>query len=463
MSFKDFYVLLNEKKDHIIKKIPSLSDEQKKQLIDFFAKKPNLENKINWNKWKDLSFSDFEPIMVPTKTEIKKKVHAAGIKGLKEGEDYRIFPFHSDKVVGYVPLNWEASKHIASDSIGGCEGKWCTAYQKTNSYWMDYVIGKKAVLVYFIISGIPGEDDTKYAMAVYPRNVEYPDGTPGGVEVYDTHDSKIDSKFFITKILNSTSSTVIAANSRFFNEVREYIKENTPPSELTEEQLDELAKDYAGYVDSEFKGEDKAIAEARYIIDSEYESLKDYADEEGMTAESMKEHIESRFGDWNYGYEQIIKFMSEKHSIDPDNLQNKINALAYSEYASNEDPNSNYASDLRERLLDMEWARLYDESFADLITRLDEEDIKGFDDLDTNYLSQWLSHNYENHHDEFVEFKEKFADEFNRILSNKLTDDEIAYIRELIDKAEKTGYAKEPSQTSMKLDNVNRYLNRVLA
>ncbi|MBF0556370.1 MAG: hypothetical protein HQK96_17775 [Nitrospirae bacterium] len=452
MSFKDFYALLNEKKDHIINKIPSLSAEQKKQLIDFFAKKPNLESKINWNKWKDLSFSDFEPVMVPTKTEIKKKVHAAGIKGLKEGEDYRIFPFHSDKVVGYVPLNWEASKHIASDSIGGCEGKWCTAYQKTDSYWRDYVIGEKGALVYFIIQGIPGEDDTKYAMVVFPN---------GAAQVYDADDHSISADFFIKDILNSTPSIVIAANRDFFNEVREYIKENTPPAELTEEQLDELARDYAEYVDSKFRGNEKAIAEARSIIDSEYENITNYSYEEGMTAESMRGHIESRFDDWNYGYERIIKFMRKKHSIDPDNTQNKINALAYSEYASEEDPE--YASDLRERLLDMEWVRLYDEPFDALITRLDEENIKGFDDLDTNYLSQWLAHNYENNYDEFVEFKENFVDEFNGILRTKLTDDEIAYIRELVDKAEKTGYAKEPSQTALKLDNVNRYLNRVLA
>jgi hypothetical protein len=452
MSFKDFYTVLNEKKDHIINKIPSLSDEQKNQLIDFFTKKPNLENKINWNKWKDLSFSDFQDVMSPTKTEIKKKVHAAGIQGLKERTDYRIFPFISDKVVGYVPLTWEASKHIASDNIGGCEGKWCTAYQKTNSYWMDYVIAKKAVLVYFIVKGITGEDDTKYAMAVYPD---------GSAQVYDANDHEINTDFFINNMLNSTSSIVITANKKFFAEVREYIKENTPPAELTEEQLDKLAKDYARYVDNEFRGEEKAIAEARGIIDSEYESLKDYADEEGMTAESMIENIENRFGDWNYGYEQIIKFMSEKHSIDPDNLQNKINALVYSEYASNEDPES--SPDLRERILDMDWVRLYDEKFDDLITRLDDEGIKGFDDLNTEYLSKWLLHNYKKHHDEFVKFKDNFADEFNRILHNKLTDDEIAYIRELVDKAEKTGYSKVKAQTKLKLDNVNQYLNRVLA
>ena len=50
---------LLEKKDHIIRNLKNLSDDEKTQLIDFFNKHPNLENKINWND-KDLYFSDFE-------------------------------------------------------------------------------------------------------------------------------------------------------------------------------------------------------------------------------------------------------------------------------------------------------------------------------------------------------------------------------------------------------------------
>lgn len=54
---------LTEKKDHIIKKMPNLTDDQKKELIDFFKRKSNLENKIDWNKWRKLTYDDFKDVI----------------------------------------------------------------------------------------------------------------------------------------------------------------------------------------------------------------------------------------------------------------------------------------------------------------------------------------------------------------------------------------------------------------
>jgi len=109
---KTFKQYIFEKKDHIIKKLPNLSPEQKKELIDFFKRKPNLEGKIDWNN-KNLTYDDFKDVMKVTKTEKVKLVKSKGISGLKEGEDYLKLKTPPE-YEGYIPLTYEASKLIAS-------------------------------------------------------------------------------------------------------------------------------------------------------------------------------------------------------------------------------------------------------------------------------------------------------------------------------------------------------------
>lgn len=472
MRFSDFMLL--EKKDHIINKIPSLTDEQKKAIIDYFTKKPNMESKIDWNRWKDLTYADFyEVLNTASKSEIKKKVKQTGIAGLEEGTDYRVFPLENDSVVGYVPLTWEASKHIASSHIGSCEGKWCTAYQKTDKYWRDYVGGKRVVLVYFIVTPPAGEEDieaTKFAIAIYPDNSKY--------EIYNAQDNNID-EYHMNDLLPEGSKIDIEADilshTDFLDEIREYTAENIEPAELTDADLQELAEDFATDVSRDFRGEEAAISAARSIIDSEYQSVNDYADESNMSVDDMKEHIRSRFYEWEGGYTNIMEYMEEKYGIDPDNLQNKINALSYCEWAASESIDSKYSSDLRERVLELDWKYTYDQSYDDMIQAMidDRGEYRSFDDLKEDVLKKWLEYAYENNHDEFIKFKENFVNDYNEIIGinesgyktyNKLSADEVAYINGLINTAEKVGYKRVADQTALNLDGVNyqRYLNKFM-
>ena len=54
--------IIIEKKDHLIKRIPDLTDDQKEQIINLFNKNPHLESKIDWNKLNSLTFNDFKPL-----------------------------------------------------------------------------------------------------------------------------------------------------------------------------------------------------------------------------------------------------------------------------------------------------------------------------------------------------------------------------------------------------------------
>jgi len=138
-----------ESKDRIISQLPKLSPEEKEEVKRYFNAHANLENQVDWNKsnWDNLTFEYFIQNFInnPTKTAKKKAVKSSGINGLSEGEDYLlVYQGEYTKengdtgiIEGYVPLSYEASKHIASKSVGSdrVEGEWCIAWQKSREYW----------------------------------------------------------------------------------------------------------------------------------------------------------------------------------------------------------------------------------------------------------------------------------------------------------------------------------------
>ncbi|RLA61048.1 MAG: hypothetical protein DRQ78_08980 [Epsilonproteobacteria bacterium] len=168
---KSFKELLSEKKDHLIKKNKNLSDEEKDILIAHFKKYPHLENQINWNN-KKLTFDDFSGVLLSTsKRQKKKALKDKGIGGLKEGEDYINIRLRTKGYLAYAPLNYEASKSIATKHIGQCEGKWCVAYQKSRSYWQHYVYqdwNKNGSSIFVYIIG----DGTKWAMDIHKNTFD---------------------------------------------------------------------------------------------------------------------------------------------------------------------------------------------------------------------------------------------------------------------------------------------------
>lgn len=154
MKYFEFFKML-EKKDHIINKIPNLTDEQKKEIIAFFDKHPSYENELGtrWNKPNELTWDDFEKIIYKnrdTKSQMKKAVKQ-GIEGIEEGKDYLDLGTYNHSKWGechiYIPLNWKGSRVLASDQVppqlktvyeGYTGARWCIAYQKEDKYWKDY-------------------------------------------------------------------------------------------------------------------------------------------------------------------------------------------------------------------------------------------------------------------------------------------------------------------------------------
>ena len=206
---EDVESLLLEKKDHLIRRLKNLSDEQKQEVIDFFKKKPNLENKINWNR-KDLTYEDFLEVMDVTKTERRRLVKSQGIRGLRKGKDY--IPLEAPEGVdAYIPLHYEASKLIACKDIGSGVGEWCTASDL--EHWDDYS-RKNIVLIYLLFS------HTKEA-------IEYSRKDNKIIDVYDLEDETIS--------IDEIHKNIVQDNLRVINNVE--IQYNPLPKWVREAKI----------------------------------------------------------------------------------------------------------------------------------------------------------------------------------------------------------------------------------
>ena len=185
---------LYEKKDHLIRRNPNLTDEQKQEIIELLGKHPSYENKIDWNKSNSLTYEDFLSVLRPL------YINDLDPRGLIEGEDYNIL-YESEDEVLYSIYSYDASRILASNNVepemwtkipswcGYAEktdeahafghfdsehgdmkpgAKWCISMQTSTRYWNDY---SPNFQFFFWFRNNPRlEDDRKIAISVYKSN-----------------------------------------------------------------------------------------------------------------------------------------------------------------------------------------------------------------------------------------------------------------------------------------------------
>ena len=155
---------LYEKKDHLIRRNPNLTDEQKQEIIELLGKHPSYENKIDWNKNNSLTYEDFIKILRPL------YINDLDPRGLVEGQDYDIL-YESEDEVLYSVYTYDASRILASNNVepeiwtvlpswcGEKEftdeahafghfdsehgkmkpgAKWCISMQTSDEHWKEY-------------------------------------------------------------------------------------------------------------------------------------------------------------------------------------------------------------------------------------------------------------------------------------------------------------------------------------
>lgn len=146
------------------------------------------EKGVNWQKLADddiafilKSFNDYnesggsrsnrkaakkaDPVKVFTEND-------KGLKTVHEGENVTGADFcildsmETDNWIFVVPLTWEACKYADSLNCGGQGAKWCIGYEKTQSYFNDYIIGEGDwFILAFSKNPNPPENEQKYMLA----------------------------------------------------------------------------------------------------------------------------------------------------------------------------------------------------------------------------------------------------------------------------------------------------------
>ena len=157
---KRFY----EKKDHLIRRNPNLTDREKQEIIELLGKHPSYENRIDWSKNKFLTYEDFLKVLRPL------YINDLDPRGLVEGTDYDIL-YESEDEVLYSIYSYDASRILASNNVepemwtpipGWCGyeekvdeahafghfdsehgdmkpgAKWCISMQTSTRYWNRY-------------------------------------------------------------------------------------------------------------------------------------------------------------------------------------------------------------------------------------------------------------------------------------------------------------------------------------
>ena len=199
-----------EKKDHLIRRNPNLTDEQKQEIIELLGKHPSYENKIDWNKRDSLTYEDFLSVLRPL------YINDLDPRGLIEGQDYDIlYESDKDKEVLYSIYTYDASKILASNSVepkiwteipswcgeeefndeahafghfdsehGDIKpgAKWCISMQTSDRYWNRY--SEDFHFLFWFRNNHRLEDNRKIAISVSKRTWEI-------AELYNGADNKI--------------------------------------------------------------------------------------------------------------------------------------------------------------------------------------------------------------------------------------------------------------------------------
>ena len=201
---KRFY----EKKDHLIRKNPNLTDGEKQEIIELLGKHPSYENKIDWNKSNSLTYEDFLEVLRPL------YINDLDPRGLIEGIDYDIL-YESSSEVLYSIYSYDASRILASNAIkpeiwtkipdwcgeekftdeahafghfdsehGDMKpgAKWCISMQTSTRYWNQY--SPDFHFLFWFRNNPSLEDNRKIAISVYKSTWEI-------AEIYNGADNEM--------------------------------------------------------------------------------------------------------------------------------------------------------------------------------------------------------------------------------------------------------------------------------
>jgi hypothetical protein len=186
-------ILLQEKKDNIIKKF-NISQEEKDLYINFFKTHANLENKVDWNAKQDKVIEQIKSLINSTKKSKneKRKAYLSGnLEVLWEGYNVEIL-YSNNRFIFVTPLDHAAAVFMDSYDCYGFGAKWCIGDKNTPAAWNNYV----KVLNHLFIMVYDSEAVKKYMLDYDPNNNLYIIWDEQDDRIFETSNPKeIEEKF----------------------------------------------------------------------------------------------------------------------------------------------------------------------------------------------------------------------------------------------------------------------------
>ena len=146
-----FEKILNESKDHLIKKKAHLINSQKDELMKWLAKFPELEKLVDWNK-EFIGNEDYA--IVKRSFDQKMSTYKHG-KNLLEPFynmiDSEMVEVHkkTNNTIYISPLCYQAAVFMNSYNCYGIGAKWCIGTRGNQNWWSDYNNRNNSFIMYY--------------------------------------------------------------------------------------------------------------------------------------------------------------------------------------------------------------------------------------------------------------------------------------------------------------------------
>ena len=150
------FLRLQEKKDHLIKKL-NISSDEKEKFIKFFDTHANLENKIDWQKPSDHVRNAIHDLIELTNNtsnkKVKDKVKKGDLTAIWKDKTFKHKIYHAtNDFILVAPLEWEAAVFMDSFDCYGKGAKWCIGTSENDKHWILYTQKNKALfLMYYSV------------------------------------------------------------------------------------------------------------------------------------------------------------------------------------------------------------------------------------------------------------------------------------------------------------------------
>jgi len=313
-SFKIY--ILEADYTRFLKKNPNLNLKQVNKINTFFQRDKNaakdFEKKYGWQSKaiKELTWEDFEDIMMKTKTGRKINFKNIKIPG-KKGEDYwpmKLSKKVADNFIAIIPLKHKTAQFLNSDKFGSKEVNYCIGWPK-DDYWVDYVIRDKMVPIY-ITDGID-----KWVVMILENNKTYQvwdkfnkenlaltnkepiPGFPIKKELIGSKQAKLYDEIR-KKHYKVEKDDAIRSYNLMVSDILSYARQLAREEELWYEEIEKIRKDTIEYYRTIIDNKKNIIRKFKYDIEKinngEYDNEYNEADKERIKEKLRQLIIEKK-------------------------------------------------------------------------------------------------------------------------------------------------------------------------